>query len=253
MTLSFLLSDLKQHDRALEYVALAEQFVGNSVELLGVIEPFRARILAEAGKLEPALASYVRSFAMTMNAKTDEAIRDLSKKLGKDPEEAYRAAREMRSRNAVAIPGFELKTLDGKTVTLDSLRSKATLVNFFYPSCGPCNEEFPQLQKLYVQYAKQGFVMVAINTHPAQDGELRDWLMKGGYTFPVLLSGSRDFAAKTYGILGYPANLMLNSEARMVFRHLGYSRTEEAPNLEAEVRELLGLKPFGDAPEATRR
>jgi peroxiredoxin len=253
MAISFLLSDMKQHDRALEYVALAESLAGNSVELLGVIEPYRARILADMGEFGPALASYVKSFAVNMNAKTDAAIRDLSKKLARDPEEAYRAARAMRSRNAVAIPAFELKTLDGRTVTLASLRSKATLVNFFYPSCGPCNAEFPQLQKLYVQYAKQGLVMVAINTHPAEDGVLRDWLMKGGYTFPILLSGSQDLAAQTYGVLGFPANFILNSEANMVFRHVGYGGTEDEPNIEAEVRELLGLKPFGDPPEPTRR
>ncbi len=253
MSIAFLMSDLKQHARALEYIALAEQFAGGSApEIKGMIEPYRARSLAAMGKNDLALASYVRSFAFTMNAKTDEAIRDLSKKLGKDPEEAYRTARETRARDAVAIPGFELKTLDGKTVALDSLRSKATLVNFFYPSCAPCNAELPHLQKLYVQYAGQGLVMVAINTHPAQDGMLQEWLVKGGYTFPVLLSGSSDFAAKTYGVLGAPTNFILNSEGKMVFRHLGYSSAEEAPNLEAEIRELLGLNPF-EAPDATKR
>lgn len=254
MSIAFLMSDLKQHARALEYIALAEQSAGSgAVELRGVIEPHRARILAAMGKNDLALASYVRSFAFAMNAKTDEAIRDLSEKLGKDPEEAYRSARATRARDAVAIPGFELKTLDGKTVSLDSLRSKATLVNFFYPTCGPCNAEFPHLQKLYVQYAQQGFVMVAINTHPAQDGMLQEWLTKGGYTFPVLLSDSRDFAAKTYGVLGAPTNLILNSDGKMVFRHLGYSSGEDAPSIEAEIRELLGLKPFEAPPETTKR
>jgi hypothetical protein len=84
--------------------------------------------------------------------------------------------------------------------------------------------------------------MVAINTVPDQDKQLGEWRKKGGYTFPVLLS-EKDFARTNYGVLGAPTNLLLDSDHRTVFRHLGYGEGGEK-RMEAEIRELLGLDPF---------
>ena len=105
-----------------------------------------------------------------------------------------------------------------------------------------CNAEFPQLQKLYEKYRGQGFAMVAINVVPEQDKDVSDWRKKGGYTFPILLSES-GFAETNYGIDTQPTNLLLDSDYRMVFRHLGFGRGGEK-QIEAEIRELLGLDPF---------
>ena len=86
--------------------------------------------------------------------------------------------------------------------------------------------------------------MVAINTTPAQDKDLPDWRAKGRYTFPIALSPERDFARTTYGVTGAPTNMILNAGGKMVFRHLGYGAGGEK-TIEAEIRELLGLDPFG--------
>ncbi len=84
--------------------------------------------------------------------------------------------------------------------------------------------------------------MVAINVTPGQDKQLPEWRAKGGYTFPILLS-EKDFARNTYGVNGAPTNLLLDSDRKMVFRHLGYGAGAEK-RMEAEIRELLGLDPF---------
>jgi hypothetical protein len=85
--------------------------------------------------------------------------------------------------------------------------------------------------------------MVAINTNPGQDEELPAWREKGHYTFPILLSGDREFADTTYGVFGTPTNLVLNADGKLVFRHVGY-RPGSEKTVEAEIRELLGLDPF---------
>ncbi len=85
--------------------------------------------------------------------------------------------------------------------------------------------------------------MVAINTNTDQDAELPAWRDKGKYTFPILLAGNDDFAKDTYSVLGTPTNLILSSDGKMVFRHLGYLTGNET-TMEAEIRDLLGLDPF---------
>jgi hypothetical protein len=94
--------------------------------------------------------------------------------------------------------------------------------------------------------------MIAINTIPSQDAQLPEWREKGKYTFPVALSSSSNFARTNYGVSGTPTNLLLNADRKLVFRLLGYGTGGEK-TMEAEIRELLGLKPFEgiEPPKAT--
>jgi peroxiredoxin len=45
-------------------------------------------------------------------------------------------------------PDFALKDMTGKTVTLDSLKGKVVVLNFWTKTCGPCLEEMPDLAEL---------------------------------------------------------------------------------------------------------
>ena len=85
--------------------------------------------------------------------------------------------------------------------------------------------------------------MVAINTSPSQDGQIDAWRRMGKYTFPIVLSPNQEFARVTYDVAGAPTNFLLDSEGKLVFRHLGYGAGAEK-GMEAEIRELLGLDPF---------
>ncbi|MDE1193381.1 MAG: TlpA disulfide reductase family protein [Arachidicoccus sp.] len=50
------------------------------------------------------------------------------------------------------LPNFKIKDINGTTYTLDSLKGKPTLINFWFHTCGPCKAEMPvlnQIKKLY--------------------------------------------------------------------------------------------------------
>jgi len=57
------------------------------------------------------------------------------------------------------------------------------------------------------------------------------------------LADSLRYARENYAVSGAPANLLLNADGKMVFRHVEYGTGAEK-TMEAEIRELLGLKPF---------
>lgn len=46
------------------------------------------------------------------------------------------------------FPLGNLKTLDGKSLTLEDLKGKPTLINFWFATCKPCIEEMPVLNVL---------------------------------------------------------------------------------------------------------
>jgi peroxiredoxin len=45
-------------------------------------------------------------------------------------------------------PNFALKDMRGATVTLESLRGKVVILNFWTKTCGPCLEEMPEIAEL---------------------------------------------------------------------------------------------------------
>jgi cytochrome c biogenesis protein CcmG/thiol:disulfide interchange protein DsbE len=59
-------------------------------------------------------------------------------------------------------PDFTLQTLDGKNVTLSSLRGKAVLLNFWATWCGPCKIEMPWFVELQKEYGSQGLQIVGV-------------------------------------------------------------------------------------------
>jgi hypothetical protein len=83
-----------------------------------------------------------------------------------------------------------------------------------------------------------------VQIRPEQNDLVGGWRTKGKYTFPVVFvpstNSQADFARDRFGVTASPTNVLLDSDRRLVFRHLGGA----VDALEAEVRELLGLSPF---------
>src|SRR5579872_2578758 len=59
-------------------------------------------------------------------------------------------------------PDLTLKDLDGKDVSLASLKGKVVLVNFWATWCEPCKIEIPELIELQQKYGPQGFTVLGI-------------------------------------------------------------------------------------------
>ena len=69
---------------------------------------------------------------------------------------------------------FKLKTPEGTQKTLPDVLGKATLIVFFFPTCGYCNAAFPEIQKLHDAYKDRGLSMVWINVIPQQERLIAD-------------------------------------------------------------------------------
>jgi thiol-disulfide isomerase/thioredoxin len=59
-------------------------------------------------------------------------------------------------------PETEFTLLDGRKVTLRSLRGRPVLISFWATTCRPCVEELPDLIRLYNDWHALGFELIAV-------------------------------------------------------------------------------------------
>jgi len=135
---------------------------------------------------------------------------------------------------------FELLDLEGQNRKLSEFLAQSTLVSFFFPTCGACNQEMPYFQQFYERYRDKGFSVVAVNVIPEQDELVRRWKENNGFTFPVLVGAHTDSLIEDYQLSSTPLNFLLDSEGKILSRQEGYAPGSEA-RIEAGIRQALGL------------
>ena len=64
--------------------------------------------------------------------------------------------------NKKSAPNVVFTTIDGTKISMDSLKGKVVLINFWATNCTACIKEMPQLISTYNQFNKQGFALIAV-------------------------------------------------------------------------------------------
>lgn len=104
-------------------------------------------------------------------------------------------------------------------VTVDTLRGKPAVVNFWASWCEPCRAEIPSLENLAKQYASSGLSVIAINY---QEGEprIRRFLQGTPFSLPILLDGD-GAAARAWTPLVFPSTVVIGRDGRPLFTVVG--------------------------------
>jgi peroxiredoxin len=142
-------------------------------------------------------------------------------------------------------PDFQLRDLDGQTVSLADFRDKVIVISFWATWCGPCKAEMPHLQKLHDDYASQGLVILSVSVDEARDEpKAKAQIRAGGYTYPVLLDQDKAVITLFNPRGTVPFAVVIGRDGTIHSKHEGYAPGDEV-KLKAEVEALLGI---GDAP-----
>jgi thiol-disulfide isomerase/thioredoxin len=133
-------------------------------------------------------------------------------------------------------PAFELPSLDGKPVSLESAKGKIVLLNFWATWCGPCRMEMPALIALQTKY-KDALQIIGLAVDVDDPHEVKDYVQESGITFPVAVAS--DAVRVQYGgIMALPTTFVLDTEGRIVQKHVGLA---DPLLFELEIRALLHL------------
>lgn len=114
---------------------------------------------------------------------------------------------------------FTLRLFDGSTLSLDELRGRPVLVNFWASWCGPCIEEAPVLERAAQQYAARGLVLVGVGVWDNEQ-DARAFLQRYSITYPNGLDPTGAIAID-YGVGGVPESFFIDRNGMLVRKWVG--------------------------------
>ena len=139
-------------------------------------------------------------------------------------------------------PSFTLKNAEGVDVTLESLKGRVVLLDFWATWCGPCKAAMPSVQKLHEHFQGKAVSVFGVNTWErgakANEKALK-YLSDNKYTYGALLKG--DELAKTYGISGIPTFVLIGADSKIIHIGVGFSEGEEE-KLKGMIEDALAAK-----------
>lgn len=123
-------------------------------------------------------------------------------------------------------PDFSLADLDGKKVSLKSLKGKTVIIDFWATWCGPCKASFPGMQKALELYKDNNDVQfLFINSW--ENGEdkkenAQQFLTDNNYPFHVLLDLDNK-VIEDYRVSGIPTKFVIDKDGNIRFMKVGFS------------------------------
>jgi len=124
-----------------------------------------------------------------------------------------------------AAPAFTLPRLDGgEPVSLESLRGKTVVLDFWATWCPPCEFQVPELNRFYDAHRGDSDVRVfGISVDTEGPEVVRAWVAEKDVRYPILLGGER--LARQYGAIGFPTLYVVGPDGLVRDQHVGLIET----------------------------
>lgn len=122
-------------------------------------------------------------------------------------------------------PAFTLRTLDGKPVSLATLKGKVVILDFWATWCPPCRAGLPILERVAEDYRDKDVVFYAVNCGE-QAREVKAFLQQSGLEIPIALDTSKAVARK-YLMTAIPQTVVIDKEGVVQVVHIGLSSSLE--------------------------
>ena len=140
-----------------------------------------------------------------------------------------------------SIGEFNTKTLDGTTITEESLKDyDLTMINIWATYCGPCKEEMKDLAKLY-ESLPENVNMTSICTDAADEAELAQKIIDtNGAKFKVIIPDDKLQESLLNYVTGVPTTFFVDKDGNMVGEPVMGARSMDEYMDEIQKRLELG-------------
>ena len=112
-----------------------------------------------------------------------------------------------------AAPDFELVDMNGNKHRLKDYKGQGVVLNFWGTWCGPCEREFPAMERQYAEFKDKGVEIIAIN-YKQSDFEVNTYVKNMGLTFPVAID-KKTSVFKAYNVSTFPKTIFIDKDGKV--------------------------------------
>ena len=124
--------------------------------------------------------------------------------------------REAAKKNTVegnVAPDFTLKSIDGKNISLSSLKGKVVVLDFWGSWCGWCIKGMPKMKEYYAKY-KGKLEILGIDCNDTEQ-KWRDAVKKHELPWLHVRNEGNPDVIVLYGISGFPTKIVVDAEGKI--------------------------------------
>jgi peroxiredoxin len=123
--------------------------------------------------------------------------------------------------SAKAAPDVTFTTLSGEKVTMQSLRGKVVMVNFWATSCTTCIKEMPEMVKTYGKYKEKGLDFVAVAMSYDPPNYVLNYAQTRNLPFKVALDTQGNIAKSFDDVQLTPTTYVIDKNGHIIKRYVG--------------------------------
>jgi cytochrome c biogenesis protein CcmG/thiol:disulfide interchange protein DsbE len=165
------------------------------------------------GKLTPALQAQLNPEGMArLRAGGDWSAAQVAERL-----RTIRSLAERSSAGGGQAPEFALRSTSGSQVSLDQLRGRPLVLNFWASTCPPCRAEMPLLDATSRRHPGVSLLLVGVYEDPQT---ARKFLSDLRVASPALLD-SNGIVASRYGVRAFPTTVFIRADGSIAERYEG--------------------------------
>ena len=140
-------------------------------------------------------------------------------------------------------PAFSTTTLQGKPLSLASLRGKVVLLDYWATWCGPCRMATPTLEGLHKKFGSRGLRVVGISVDQQDSvAQVKPFVKAFGISYLVSASPVLNRRAEqAYHVDGIPSQYLIDKKGIVRWSQSGFS-PGEGKELDSRIRKLLAEK-----------
>jgi peroxiredoxin len=135
-----------------------------------------------------------------------------------------------------AAPSFSAPSLQGGTLSLESLRGQVVFLDFWASWCAPCASSLPVLDALRGEFGPDGFRVLAVNVD-RDPRKAEAFLRKRPVGYPSVSDPQGELPVR-FGVETMPTSFLIDRDGVIRYVHRGF-RKGDAEVLRARIRELM--------------